>query len=81
MRKAEVIPEAMRLDEFKTLLKSATSFPNQPDFEARKEGYANAQSKTSAELKEGDQQIAEQEAEAARANPNPNRTPGRPGQA
>lgn len=83
MRKAEVVPEALTLDEFKTLLDTASSFPNQPDFEARKAGYANAQSKTSAELKEGDQQIAEEEAEtarkaaeAARTNPNPNRTPG-----
>lgn len=83
MLKAEVIPEALTLDEFKTLLNTGTSFPNQPDFEARKEGYANALSRTQALLKEGDQQIAQEEADtaakqAARAPAGPPRTP--PGQ-
>ena len=65
MKKAEVVSEEMTLDEFKTFLNSAGSFPNQPDFAARKAGYANAQSKTSAELKEGDQEIAQEEADTA----------------
>lgn len=71
MKKAEVIPEAMTLDEFKTLLNSATSFPNQPDFQARKEGYANALSRTTAKLKEGDQQLEQETIDRANSNPAP----------
>jgi hypothetical protein len=67
MLKAEVIPESLTLDEFKTLLNTGSSFPNQPDFEARKEGYANALSRTQAQLKEGDQEIAQEEADTAAA--------------
>lgn len=60
-KKAEVINDDVTLDEFTKYLNSAGSFPNQPDFQARREGYANALSRTQAELKEGDQQIAEEE--------------------
>lgn len=61
LKKAEVINEDMSLDQFKLYLNTKGSFPNQPDFAARKAGYANAASQTQAELKEGDQHIAQEE--------------------
>lgn len=66
MRKAEVIPDNITADEFRTMLLTANQFPNQPDFQARQEGYANAQSKTSAELKGKDQDQVEEEIEIQR---------------
>lgn len=39
LRKSEVIPDYMSMDEFKKLLENMEQFPNQPDAEARKEGY------------------------------------------
>lgn len=43
MKKASVIPDFMSMDEFKSLLESEASFPNQVDVQARKQGYASAQ--------------------------------------
>lgn len=59
LRKAEVIPDFMQIDEFKTLLNSKGSFPNDPNFDARKEGYPDAQAKATAE-NQGVQQEADQ---------------------
>lgn len=42
---AEFIAEDMTLDEFTDLLGDATNFPNQPDVEARMEGYPDARSR------------------------------------
>lgn len=39
LHRAEVIPEWMDIEQFKALLKSMESFPNQPDAEARAEGF------------------------------------------
>jgi Domain of unknown function (DUF4055) len=59
LQKNEVIPDWLELVEFKTLLDSQDSFPNNPDFTARKQGYPNAQSQVTDE-----QQTAALEAEA-----------------
>lgn len=64
LRKADVIPDKMTLADLKALLESASSFPNQPDFDARKEGYPNAQAKVSAEAKDRELDIAEDTLEA-----------------
>ncbi|MGZ9074144.1 MAG: DUF4055 domain-containing protein [Burkholderiaceae bacterium] len=46
MVKAGVIDEeVVDLEDLKTMLNRAESFPNNPDFQARKEGYPNAQTK------------------------------------
>jgi hypothetical protein len=44
LRKAEVVPDYMTLEEFKKLLLTQTSFPNQPDFGARKRGFPDRKS-------------------------------------
>lgn len=49
LAKNEVIPDWLDIEEFKALLESQDSFPNQPDFQARKEGFPNAQAKVTAE--------------------------------
>jgi hypothetical protein len=46
---AEVIPDYIELDQFKKMLDDAAQFPNDPNFEARKEGYADAKSKHASE--------------------------------
>lgn len=40
--KAEVIPEYMEMEQFIALLEDAKNFPNNPDIDAQREGYANA---------------------------------------
>jgi hypothetical protein len=40
--KAEVIPEYMEMEQFVALLEDAKNFPNNPDIDAQREGYANA---------------------------------------
>jgi hypothetical protein len=57
-RKFEVIPDWMDVDEFKKLLDKTDQFPNQPDAEARAEGFPNRQSQI-------DEERAEEEAKAA----------------
>lgn len=52
MRKAEVIPEWMNIEEFKALLTKMDSFPNQPDAEARAEGFPNMKTKLDNDIKE-----------------------------
>jgi hypothetical protein len=47
--KNEVIPDYVDLETFKNLLEDANQFPNDPDFEARVEGYKDAASKVSSE--------------------------------
>lgn len=42
LRRAEVIPDWLDIDEFKRLLKSSASFPGQPDAAAREKGYPDA---------------------------------------
>lgn len=45
MKKGGAIPDWMDLKEFKRLLDKTESFPNNPDAQARSEGYQNAQSR------------------------------------
>jgi len=45
LRRAEVIPAWMQVEEFKALLDNPKNFPLQPDALARAEGYPNMQSK------------------------------------
>lgn len=45
LRKSEVVPDWMSQEDFKKLLDSAASFPNEPNFEARQEGFADAKSR------------------------------------
>lgn len=59
----------MDLDEFKVLLTSKASFPGQPDFAARQEGYPNAQARTSAEAKDRELDLVEEELENDREAP------------
>jgi len=49
LQKTDIIAEEMTIEDFKTMLESANQFPNNPDFEARKLGYPNAQSRIDAE--------------------------------
>jgi len=44
LRRAEVIPDWLSIEELKKLLTSTNSFPMQPDAEARQRGYPNRQS-------------------------------------
>ena len=39
LRRAEVVPEWMDMDEFQRLLDTVASFPNNPDIEAKQEGF------------------------------------------
>lgn len=48
--KAEVIPEYVTLEIFLNMLEDQKQFPNNPDIEAKKEGFANAQQRTADEL-------------------------------
>ena len=50
LRKSSVIPDWMNLDEFKRLLNSMESFPNNADVEARSEGFADAKSRDAEDL-------------------------------
>jgi hypothetical protein len=63
--KAEVIPEYMEMEQFIALLEDAANFPNNPDIDAQKEGFANAadrdafnlqQAELDHESEEGDKQ-------------------------
>lgn len=52
LRKAEVIPDWMSMDDFKKKLKDLESFPNQPDAEARSRGFQTRQQEIGAEDKD-----------------------------
>lgn len=55
LRKSQVVPDYMTLEEFKELLDSMEQFPNQPDAEARKAGFPDKKA-----------QLADEQAKAAR---------------
>jgi hypothetical protein len=61
LRKSEVIPDYMDMDEFKKLLDKMEQFPNQPDAEARKEGFPDKKTQLEKEQAE-DEAVAAQEA-------------------
>jgi hypothetical protein len=64
LRKGDMIPDWMDIDEFKKLLENAENFPNNPDVEAKKEGYPDAKTKIDVEEAEKDRKSAEKTAEA-----------------
>lgn len=41
LKKAEVIPDWMKIEEFTRLLESEEGFPNNPDFKAKKKGFSD----------------------------------------
>lgn len=63
----EVIPDDMELEDFQKLIDDPKNFPNQPDAEARDEGYPNMQSKLDEEMKT-EQLDLQKEAQAAQVD-------------
>lgn len=55
LQAAEFIPEEWTLEEFTEMLNNMENFPNQPDVEAKSEGFANAQARQQREI--ADEQI------------------------
>ena len=87
LKKALVIPDWMGVDEFKKLLDKMESFPNQPDAEARMNGYPNKQSEIDDDNAEKDREDAQKarddaakqaEKLAKRAQQNPGNPGGPP---
>lgn len=66
LQAAEFIPEDWTLEDFLALLKNTDNFPNQPDVEAKAEGYPNAQAKVSDEAALRRETALLEEAEAGR---------------
>jgi hypothetical protein len=68
LKKSMVIPDWMDQEEFKRLLDKADSFPNETNFEARQEGFADAKSRDQANLEdqkqEGELELQENQQEA-----------------
>jgi hypothetical protein len=56
-KKSNLIPDWMDEAQFKALLERPASFPNNPDAQARAEGYANAQAKQQEEQNELDRDL------------------------
>lgn len=65
LRKADVIPDWLEMDEFKRMLEDESSFPNQPDAEARAEGFPDKKTQLDNESKEKDRDIAADQADQA----------------
>lgn len=66
LRKSAVIPDWMNLEEFKKLLNSMESFPNNADVAAKKEGFADAKSRDQEDILEQEQDFEEDQAELTR---------------
>ena len=75
--KADVIPEYISLERFRSMLDDASQFPNDPNFEARRLGFADARQEKADELerdswefeadeKEKDREAAERQRESDR---------------
>lgn len=45
LQKTDIIPDGLSLEEFKEMLENPDQFPNDPDFQARKEGFPDAKTK------------------------------------
>lgn len=90
LKKALVIPDWMAVDEFRKLLDKMESFPNQPDVEARAEGFPDKKTELEQENLEEDRKLAEKQDEQTarvaaatardptRPDPKPGSGPGRP---
>lgn len=79
LKKALVIPDWMDEKEFKKLLDKMESFPNQPDVEARMEGYPDKKTQLEQENIEQDREDAlEAQEEAAKAAAAAPSNPGQP---
>jgi hypothetical protein len=69
LKKAEVIPDWMELEEFKKLLETTASFPNNPDIDAKSRGFADAkaeqQSKEAELARKQETEEAKKDREAA----------------
>lgn len=63
LQKAEVIPEWMDVDQFKSLLDDETEFKNQPDVIAKMKGYDTAKDRTDARLARRELRIEETKVE------------------
>jgi hypothetical protein len=63
--KADVIPEYVTLEMFQKMLDDAKQFPNNPDFESRKEGFPDAKTQRNDELQ---RDLAEIEDQPTRSN-------------
>jgi hypothetical protein len=76
LRKAEVIPEYMDLEEFKKQIQNVKNFPNNPDVEAKQEGYPDAAAKLREEAQEKDRKSEEKIAAMNKPpEPSPQPTP------
>jgi hypothetical protein len=64
--KAEVIPEYMTLEQFTSLIEDARNFPNNPDIDAQKDGFANAVDRDAFNLQEAELEHEGEMADAAR---------------
>lgn len=58
-RKFEVIPDHLEIDKFRKLLETAESFPQQPDADARLEGFSDAKTKLNEEVRQENMALAE----------------------
>ncbi|MDX0267639.1 DUF4055 domain-containing protein [Sinorhizobium meliloti] len=67
LKKAEVIPDWLELEEFKKLLASKNSFPNNPDAEANSRGFPDRKTELELEEAEKDRKSQEQIAESQAA--------------
>lgn len=65
MRKSEVIPDYIDLEEFKKMVQNTDNFPANPDLEARYEGFPDAKAKLDYEQKEKDRKEAKAAAKQA----------------
>jgi hypothetical protein len=83
LKRGDVVPDWMTVEEFKSMLDSMESFPNNPDFEARQNGYPNRQSEIDDENEDEDRKSGEKTAaaaaKAAAARPPAPAGPARPG--
>jgi hypothetical protein len=67
LRKGDVIPDWMTLDEFKTQLENyEKSFPNQPDAEARADGFPDKKTQLGEDRADEEAEAAEEQAELDR---------------
>lgn len=66
LKRAEVIPDWMEIEEFKALLESTSSFPNNPDIDAKQRGFPDR--KTELELQDGEKDRTQEKEIADDAN-------------